>query len=248
MKCILICILIVCGGFASQISALRCISPDGLTLDEVRGVIKRCMKKVGDGDAAAAANGRQSEYEEYDNFEDSYERHKPMPGSDRTRNYGNNQNYNLRHDHQQQQQQQPYYHGSQQTGGNYRESNGRNGWLQNHQQPQQQQQQQQHNPYQFTYNDNNNFNGQSNGRNSNSNNNNNGHRNDSTAERDRSCIVQCFFQELKMVLAFLLCAEETARERKKKSEMQFCIDVNFLRNYLAFICRPTMKASPTSTK
>lgn len=36
MKCILICLLILCCGFASDILALRCASADGLSVEDVR--------------------------------------------------------------------------------------------------------------------------------------------------------------------------------------------------------------------
>lgn len=36
MKCILICLLIFCCGFASEILALRCASADGLSVEDVR--------------------------------------------------------------------------------------------------------------------------------------------------------------------------------------------------------------------
>lgn len=36
MKCILICLIIFCCGFASKILALRCASADGLSVEDVR--------------------------------------------------------------------------------------------------------------------------------------------------------------------------------------------------------------------
>lgn len=177
MKCILIYLLIVCGGFGSEVLALRCASPDGLSVDEVRRVVKKCMKKVIDDD-----------YQEYENFDDDYE----MPS--RPDHSASNSQTNSRNDNNRGNSNGPSYnqqtgpHYEPQAGGNYYGSNTKNNRRDHF------------NSYQFTYNNNNQLNG-------NRNQNNDGHRNDSSDkhERDQSCILQCFFQELKMVLrSFLL--------------------------------------------
>lgn len=210
MKCILIFLLIlVCGFFASDILALKCVTPDGLQVDEVRKVIKKCMKKVTATDFDA---DHERNYEEYENFEGNYEsesenrkdkqqqqQQRKEGGNARHRSNDRMNNYNnpsrIGHDYD-----------YSQTGGNYHEEMNRRRNDDRHDPSQ-------YNPYQYTYGDNDNFNNQrgnfhyssssSNGRNKNNNNNDN-----STAaaavdidkhERDRSCILQCFFSELKMV-------------------------------------------------
>lgn len=124
-------------------------------------------------------------YDEYEDSENDYENsvRRDKEGNsrqnynDRSNTYGNNYNPRINQ------------HYDRQAGGNYnvpmtiidkRDSN----------------------PYQSTYNDNNNFNNRNNLHSSR--NNNDGRRNDSNDsnlrhERDRACILQCFFQELKMV-------------------------------------------------
>jgi hypothetical protein len=125
-------------------------------------------------------------YVEYENFEDDYEtsnhrsinkEEKNRRGSiDRSNTYGHNFNPRINQ------------HYEPQTGGNYNDPRAND--------------RRDSNPYQFTYNDNNNANNRNNFYSSR--NNNDGRRNDSNDsnlrhERDRACILQCFFQELKMV-------------------------------------------------
>jgi hypothetical protein len=199
MKCILICLLILCGGFASDILALRCATPDGLSVEDVRkgerkadgllhslffrcfvsfAVVRRCMRKVTHSDS----DGQN--YEEYENFEGEYEppnhrnpNKEPSVSRgqfDPSNTYGGrsiNPRINQHYDPQ--------------TGGNYYDPmpNGRRDA----------------NPYQFTSNNNEHVNSRNNFYGSR--NHNDGRRNDSNLqhERDRACILQCFFQELKMV-------------------------------------------------
>lgn len=203
MKCILILLLLICG-FASEILALRCITTDGLQVDEVRRVIKKCMKKI-----TSAANDDEDddlknydEYENYENVDYGMKDNGSVGGrdtnNDRMKNRNNNYNPHFNQ----------YDERSAQTGGNYHEINRpRNDrpdpWLQ-------QQQHQPFNPYQqqSPYNSmydggNNNYfannqRGHSYGNNYQNKNTNDNSTNDKH-ERDRSCILQCFFQELKMV-------------------------------------------------
>lgn len=222
MKYTLICLLIlVCGFFGTNIFALKCTTPDGLQVDEVRKVIKTCMRKIAtvDSDDAELKN-----YDEYENFETDYdsnssnngkyfegERGVSNGGNARRNNDRMNNNYNNNYDPSRVNHN---YDHRPQTGGNYNEMNRRND---RHDSPPLQR-----NPYQpYTYaDDNNNFNNQRggsinsfqyDGRNGNTqkskrNNNDNSNANATAAsehddkhERDRSCILQCFFQELKMV-------------------------------------------------
>lgn len=197
MKCILICLLIFWfSGFGSEILALRCSSPDGLSVEDVRKgrrvnsfsfhqslipiltVVRKCMRK------SQYPESGSKNYDEYDNFESGSEtssynersNKRNNNNNDRLNTYGNNFNsrVNLQYDPK--------------TGGNYNEqrSNDRAD-ISSYQSS-------------STYNDNNN----SNNRNSNRNYSDD-RRNDSGSdagfrnERERACILQCFFQELKMV-------------------------------------------------
>ncbi|KAG5677301.1 hypothetical protein PVAND_007070 [Polypedilum vanderplanki] len=191
MTCILICLLILgCGFLASNILALKCVTPDGLQVDEVRKVIKKCMKKV----TSDVDSDMLKIYDEYENFDDQ-QSEREVSGNDSARYRGNNRmnNYNNNYNPSRPRVGHNYDYYSQ-TGGNYRRNDRHDP--------------SQYNPYQLTYGNNNNYNNNqrrnfhynSNGQNKNNNDN-------STAvaavdidkhERDRSCILQCFFQELKM--------------------------------------------------
>jgi hypothetical protein len=193
MKCILICLLIlICGFLASNVSTLKCVTPDGLQVDEVRKVIKTCMKKVTDTDSAELKN--YDEYENFDSGSDKDSERREGGRRDSARHNGRmNNNYNNNYNHN-------YDYPQQHTGGNYREVDRRNDRptdpSQHH-----------YNPYQLTYADNNNFSNQRGNFHHGSGQNKNNNDNFTAApaadvdkhERDRSCILQCFFQELKMV-------------------------------------------------
>lgn len=205
MKCILISslLIILCGFALEEIWALRCITTDGLQAEEVRRIVKKCMKKV----TSSGGSDDVKNYDEYENFENvDYEMKDNNGGSRDTNNdrmSGNNNNYNPRFNQ--------YDSRSSQTGGNYYEMNrprndGHDSWMQ--------QQPQQFNPYQqppssyssnnrLAYNQRSDFYGYQNN-NKNSNNDNSTSSSSSSSsdkhERDRSCILQCFFQELKMVM------------------------------------------------
>jgi hypothetical protein len=202
MKCILVCLLIlVCGFLAPEVSTLKCVTPDGLQVDEVRRVIKKCMKKI-------ATSVELKNYDEYENFEsEEPEEREDDSGNDARRrgnndrmnnNYDNNYNPRSRHDYDYPQQQQ-------QAGGNYREMNRRR----NDRHDPSSQSPSPHNPYQLAYADdgsNNSRRGSYYGRNKKSSSSSGSNNNDNSTvvdvdkhERDRSCILQCFFQELKMV-------------------------------------------------
>jgi hypothetical protein len=208
MKCILISfclsLILICGFFASEILALRCITSDGLQVEEVRRVIKKCMKKVTSSDDGDDVRG----YDEYENFESvDYEMkdvNNGRGGNGGSRDNNNdrmnaNNNYNPRFNQ--------YDERSTQTGGNYYEmnrprNNRHDPWVQ---------QQQQFNPYQrpspyMHGSGNNNYFGSNQQRgdfyNNRAHQNKNTNNDNSTDkhERDRACILQCFFQELKMVM------------------------------------------------
>lgn len=200
MKCNLICLLILCCGFASDILALRCASADGLSVEDVRKgrrelnenfvkycdfeiifpVVRKCMKKVTQSDSDAKS------YDEYKNFDNDYEtsNRRDSNREDTSRSSSNydharpntfSNSFNPRTNQ----------HYDPQAGGNYNDLRPDS------------------NPYQHTYNDNNNFNNRNNNFHG-SQNNNDGRRNDSTStndkhEKERACILQCFFQELKIV-------------------------------------------------
>lgn len=136
------------------------------------------MKKVTQSDSDT------KNYDEFENFDNDYEmpsnhRDADKAGNSRRNNnerpsntYGNNFNPRINQ------------HYDAQTGGNYNDprTNDRRDA----------------NPYQLTYNDNNNVNNRNNFYGSQ--NHNDGRRNDSTdLKHDRACVLQCFFQELKMV-------------------------------------------------
>lgn len=139
------------------------------------------MKKVTQSDSDT------KNYDEYENFENDYEtqsNHRESSNgkqnnNDRSNTYGKNFNPRINQ------------HYDPQTGGNYNDPRAND--------------RRDSNPYQFSNNDNNNFNTRNNfyGRR----NHNDGHRNDSSdsnhqKEKDRACILQCFFEELKMVWSF----------------------------------------------
>jgi hypothetical protein len=216
MKCNLIfCLIFLCGFASVRILALRCITSDGLQSDQVRKIMKKCMKKVTSSDGGDEVKN----YDEYENFEigdyemkDNNNNNNGGGGKDnRNDRMNENNNYN------------PYFNQyderSTQTGGNYRRTyRPRNDRYDPWQQQQQQQQQQPFNPYQtqltssssYAYvggNNNylsNNQRADSNRNDSNYSQNKNPNDNSTSdkSERDRSCILQCFFQELKMVLTF----------------------------------------------
>jgi hypothetical protein len=192
--------------FYREILALKCVTSDGLQIEDVRKVIKKCMKKLTvDYDSIDSYDRIDGEneaknYYQYENFDEDFEmRNKDLDtneeerdkhisssrqNNDRMNNYGKNYNPSrLNHNYDYQQ--------TPQTGGNYYEMNRRND---GHDSPQ-------YNLYQFKYNDNNNFNNQKSTFHSNntSQNKNNYNSANDKGERDRSCILQCFFQELKMV-------------------------------------------------
>lgn len=192
MKCILL--ILVCG-FASEILALRCITSDGLQVEEVRRVVKKCMRKVTSSDDVRG-------YDEYENFESADYEMKDVHNGGRNRDNNNdrmnvNNNYNPRFNQ--------YDERSTQTGGNYYEmnrprNNRHDPWAQQQQQPQ-------YNPYQMHGSGHNNYFGSNqergdfyNGRAHQNKNINNDNATDKH-ERDRACILQCFFQELKMVMS-----------------------------------------------
>lgn len=196
MKCILISLLIllVCG-FASRISALRCITTDGLQVDEVRRVVKKCMKKV------TVDDDETKNYDEYENFEGSKDYEMKDRGSGGARDTNNdrmnrNNNYNPRFNQ--------YDERSAQTGGNYYQETNRP--RNDRHDPWMQRQQQQFNPYQQqsppSYN--NNYFASNQRGDFNSNGYQNKHANDNSTsdkhEKDRACILQCFFVELRMVI------------------------------------------------
>lgn len=189
--------------FIQEVLALRCVTSDGLQIEDVRKVIKKCMKKITldydsiTNDDRSEGENEAKSYYQYENFDEDYEmrnkdldtnekkRDENVNGSrrnnDRMNNYSKNYNPSrLNHNYD-----------YPQTGGNYYENNRRND---RHDSPQ-------YNPYQFTYNDNNNFNNQRSSfySSSNSQNKNNYNSTNDKGERDRACILQCFFQELKMV-------------------------------------------------
>lgn len=143
-------------------------------------VVKKCMKKVTESDS------EKKDYDEYENFEADQESHRrdlnhedtsrSSSNYDRARpnTFGNDFNPRINQHYQPQ------------TGGNYYDPRFND--------------RRDSNPYQNTYNDNNNFNN----RNNNfygSRNHNDGRHNTTNDkhEKDRACILQCFFQELKMV-------------------------------------------------
>ena len=195
--------------FHREILALRCVTSDGLQIEDVRKVIKKCMKKITvdydsiNNDDRSEGENEAKNYYQYENFDEDYEmRNKDLGtnekkrdenvsssrrNNDRMNNYSKNYNPSrLNHNYD--------YPQTPQTGGNYYEMSRRND---RHDSPQ-------HNPYQFTYNDNNKFNNQrssfySSSSSSNSQNKNNYNSTNDKGERHRSCILQCFFQELKMV-------------------------------------------------
>lgn len=136
-------------------------------------VVKKCMKKVTQSDAGEGKN-----YEEYENFESDYETSNHKERNSR-RDYNDRPNtYGNNFNPRINQHYEP-----QQTGGNFNANDRRD-------------------PYQHA--DNNNFNNRNNFY-GNSNNHNDSHRSNSSSnhERDRACILQCFFEELKMVKKFL---------------------------------------------
>lgn len=211
MKYILIslALILICGFFASEILALRCITTDGLQVEEVRRVIKKCMKKITSSDDGEDVRG----YEEYENFESEDFEMKDVNNGRGGGNGGSsnnndrmnaNNNYNPRFNQ--------YDERSTQTGGNYYEmnrprNNRHDPWVQQQFNPYQQP-----SPYMHDRGNNNYFgsNQQRGDSRNNNNNNNNNHthqnkniNNDNSTdkhERDRACIFQCFFQELKMVM------------------------------------------------
>lgn len=203
MKCISLLILMIFSCVIFETEALRCASPDGLQVEDVRKVIKKCMKRVtvdyestdGQVDDDDDENDDEKNYGEYESeSNDDYEirnkdskmnerrgrDHKNIGDSrrnnDRMNNYSKNYNpTRLNHNYD-----------YPQTGGNYYGMSQRND----------RHDESQYSPYQSTYSGNNNFNQQGNFYGSQNKNNDN-----STAdkqERDRSCILQCFFQEFKM--------------------------------------------------
>ena len=198
MKCSLVIILFIYfADVVEEILALKCTSDEGLTTEEVRKVVRKCMRKNND-------DGYQKYYDEYENFEsDDDENDKQRGGfeisnsrrtNDRNRQHSNN--YNARQNNDQQQQ----------GAGNYNDMmnnrNDRNG----NQNPYQSNNN--NNRYNDNYNSNNDQNGNNgyNNNNNHSNNRNNNHNGSDKAEKDHSCILQCFFQELKMVfLVLFLC-------------------------------------------
>lgn len=132
-------------------------------------VVKKCMKKVTQSDSGDGRN-----YEEYENFESDYESSNHKERSSR-RDYNDRPNtYGNNFNPRINQHYEP-----QQAGGSFNANDRRD-------------------PYQHA--DNNNFNNRNNFH-GNSNNNNDSHRSNSSSnhERDRACILQCFFEELKMV-------------------------------------------------
>lgn len=155
---------------------------------EILSVVRKCMKKVTESDSDV------KNYDEYENFDNDYEssRHRDLNVEDTSRSAGNydrarpntfGNGFNPRINQ----------HYEPQTGGNYydprfndrRDSNS--------------------NPYHHTYNDNNNFNNRNNNFYGSRNNNDSRHNSNSTNdkhEKDRACVLQCFFQELKMVRSF----------------------------------------------
>lgn len=209
MKCILITLAILFFNILNQeVLALRCVTSDGLQIEDVRKVIKTCMKKITadydsiKNDGRSDSENEAKSYYQYENFDEDYEmRNKDLDtnekkreenvsslrrNNDRMNNYSKNYNPSrLNHNYD--------YPQTSQTGGNYYEMNRRND---RHESPQ-------YSPYQFTYNDNNNFNNQQSSfyssSSSNSQNKNNYNSTNDKGEKDRSCILQCFFQELKMV-------------------------------------------------
>lgn len=145
-------------------------------------VVRKCMKKVTQSGSDA------KNYDEYENFDNDYETSNRRDSNredtsrsssnyDRANTFGNNFNPRINQ------------HYDPQTGGNYYDPRAND--------------RRDSNPYQHTYNDNNNFNNRNNNFHG-SQNNNDGRRNDSSSsndkhEKERACILQCFFQELKMV-------------------------------------------------
>lgn len=192
MKCILISLLILLvSGFAS-ISALRCITTDGLQVDKVRRVMKKCMKKV-------TTSGKDDDDDEYENFESVDYEMKDRGGSVGGRDSNNNDRMNRNNNYNPRLNQ--YDERSAQTGGNYYQEMNRprndrlDPWMQQQQQfnPYQQQSPPSYNNNYFAGNQRGDFNGYQN-KNANDNSTSSQH------EKDRACIFQCFFMELKMVI------------------------------------------------
>ena len=140
------------------------------------------MKKVTESDSDT------KNYDEYENFDNDYQQSnqrdlnhredtsRSSGNYDRARpnTFGNGLNPRINQ------------HYEQQTGGNYYDPQFND--------------RRDSNPYQHTYNDNNNFNNRNNNFHGSRNNNDSRHNSTNDKhEKDRACILQCFFQEFKMV-------------------------------------------------
>lgn len=164
------------------------------------------MRRVTHSDSEGSSN------DEYENFEDDYGTRESGKGSvDRSNTFvGRNSQSRINQ------------HYDPQTGGNYYDPRAND--------------RRDANPYQSTYNGNHHVNGRNNIHSSR--NHNDGRRNDShlQQEKDRACILQCFFQELKMVrqtgpslslhfrfvslISTISSRMPTARVRLKRSRLQ----------------------------
>jgi hypothetical protein len=196
MKCILHfnLLILICGFFASKILALRCVTSDGLQADEVRRTVQKCMRKVTDADNV-------KNYDEYENFDAEYDARNEKDserggtsnsGSSNSNSRHNNRmnNYNNNYNPPQNNQYYDQHRLQMQTGGNYYDMNRRND---DRHDPMRRS----NNPYQYASSGNYNFNRPSDFYGQNKKN-----RNDNSTDKhesDHSCVLQCFFQEMKMV-------------------------------------------------
>jgi hypothetical protein len=209
MKWILL--IFICGFFASDILALRCVTSDGLQVDEVRRVVKKCMKKIANVDSLDDMTKNYDEYENFDDDNGNEDEGDERSSDGNSRKKNNNHNSNQFNNH---------YYDYQLTGRNY-EMSRRNSHLPQYSQYSQ-------------YSDNNHrgdFYGNNNQNKNNNNDNSTSHGGDKS-ERDRSCILQCFFQELKMV-----CTNEQLHMRSLFPLIQFNSIFNFSffsRNHFLF--------------
>lgn len=153
------CILILCFSIAC---ALKCQTEDGVTEDDVRRIIRVCMRKIGEN-----TYGENSS--EYDDDSDEY-------GDDEQEKRSNRRNAKTENNYGQQLNQGSYWN----NGRNFR-SGGYGDY---------------NNQYDYGRNG-----GDRNDRNVNRKNNS---LTDKQTERDRACMVHCFFQEMKMVKVKLL--------------------------------------------
>lgn len=157
MKSLLLSLVVLC--LCAACSSLKCQTDDGVTEEDVRRIVRVCMRKIGDNtyDGNDYSDDNSDEYDDQDNDQERNNDRKHQRPEDEYRQRNRDHYRNFRN-------------------GDYNDNDG--------------------------YSRNNGGGDRNRNQNSNSNNNNNNQDTsltDKQTERDRACLVHCFFQEMKMV-------------------------------------------------